>query len=122
MDEHEQRHHQAAIDMIGAYALIGKILAMLPLPIGIPPMGEGPYTAEIYRALIHASEAVQDLPMYPIDKSGVIELVLDWIIGSEWLFSDDEDPAPWKLKIVEFQVARIEANGHFLRESFKLDE
>lgn len=111
MDAHDERHRSAVVNMISAYTLIMKVLALTPIPIGIAPIMETPYTDEVYEALIRANEVLRDVPMDAEARQYISEIILDWVIGSEWLLSDEEDPAPWKLDIVRLQVQRIKATA-----------
>lgn len=106
--DHESRQRDLAKSLVEAYTLIAKLLEMLPLPISIPPRIEGDWTGEkASAAIIKAEDLVWDLPMASSTQRLISQMCLDWVTGHHFGSFDRMYPAPWRLDIVEYAIARI---------------
>lgn len=122
MDEnHQRRHRLSHIRLINAYGVIAKVLMMIPLPIRIPSLEGGMYSAEVGDGLVQAYEALQDVPMDAEVKEWTGLIVLDWISACEFMFHDEEEEAGWHLDLVEVQTARILVGADLVLERLASD-
>lgn len=116
VEDHQRRHREAIVDMIAAYAVIMKLLTKLPLVIEIPSLRDTVFTDEIQTGLITAHNALQDLPMDPDAKQFLGFMILDWVVGADYLFRDEEEPNDWLIDIVEGQIERILVTGDLVAD------
>lgn len=122
MNDHESRRGNAIIKMIAAYTEIMKTLAILPLPVGLPMLLDTVWAEEIETGLVRAHEVIRDIPMNEELTFWARQMIVDWLIGSEFLFRDAEDPAPWKLDLVEFQAIRVLGAAQIVVEELNSDQ
>lgn len=68
--------------LMGAYALTGKLLSLLPIPISLPSLEEsgGLNGAQ---ALEQARVAMHDLPLDPHVVAVLDDMIFEWLIGRD---------------------------------------
>ncbi|MDP4510342.1 hypothetical protein [Nonomuraea turcica] len=68
--------------LLGAYALTGKLLSLLPIPILLPPLEEtgGLNGAQ---ALERARVAIHDLPLDPHVVATLDHMIFEWLIARD---------------------------------------
>jgi hypothetical protein len=105
---HSERHRSAMLRLIDLYGQMEELLRRLPLPVQVPPLRGEVYRADVRGGLVQAFTVVGDLPMDGQARRVLREVIGDWLIAVELLFSDEEDQASWQLDIVQTQLWRID--------------
>ncbi|MEV5554950.1 hypothetical protein AB0L44_14980 [Nonomuraea wenchangensis] len=68
--------------LLGAYALTGKLLGLLPIPINLPPLeAEGGLNGA--RALERARKSIHDLPLDPVLVALLDDMIFEWLVGRD---------------------------------------
>ncbi|RCG19089.1 hypothetical protein DQ384_38065 [Sphaerisporangium album] len=94
--------------VIRFYALISKICEKLPVPIGLPPMGEDFDSETIVPAVQRARVLIRDMPLEEDTARMLGHVLLDWITAHEIVAMVDEfGPAPWRLDALHYSLDRV---------------
>jgi hypothetical protein len=87
-DDGRERLDDLATVLLGSYVLIGRVLALLPIPISLPSMLSEDFDGDVALEGIEQAEArIGDLLLEPLTVSKIRTLLLEWVTAQELLIA-----------------------------------
>ncbi|GAA3168524.1 hypothetical protein [Nonomuraea salmonea] len=125
MDDGEHRARiEALMEMLaGIYLRIMKLLALLPIPIAIPPIVDDGDMRDAARALARARMLVLDLPVDDMTKSLLLMMLTEWLAALDLcavsLHEDEQEG--YRIDAVWLMIQRIGSMTEMLSLHLGLD-